>query len=257
MFELPPLGTSSIVYSAEAGYQHDPVSLDTAYRRGDFITAVIIVFMASGILAPGLNQILQNSVGVLVRGGQPVSSASADRKYPTPASERSETVRYAKSSSNRTPKFNGKWATSLQAGDSIAGYRISSAFGPRQAPCPGCSSWHRGTDVATPMYAPLYAVGPIGGSVNVRCWDNGRWGWVASYSVPEWNLSFDYVHLPVGECKSGLQKVGTVIAKSGTAGTGPHLHFQQRMGGTDGEKVPPQAGYIYAALTGQLLEASK
>ncbi|MEG4917444.1 hypothetical protein [Microcoleus sp. B7-D4] len=73
---------------------------------------------------------------------------------------------------------------------------------------------HLGTDVATPMYTPLYAIGPVGGTVNVRCWDNGRWGWVASYSVTEWSVSFDYVHLPVGECKSGLQKVGTVIAKS-------------------------------------------
>ncbi len=76
MFEFP-VDTSSIVYSPESGYQHNPVSLDTAYRRGDFVTAVVVMGIASAILAPGLNQILQNSVGVLVRGGQAVQSAQS------------------------------------------------------------------------------------------------------------------------------------------------------------------------------------
>ncbi|WP_449416081.1 hypothetical protein [Phormidium nigroviride] len=69
MFEFP-VEPSSIVYSPESGYQHNPVRLDTAYRRGDFITAVVVTGIAIAILAPGLNQVLQNSVGVLVRGGQ-------------------------------------------------------------------------------------------------------------------------------------------------------------------------------------------
>lgn len=264
MFEFP-VDTSSIVYSPEAGYQHNPVCLDTAYRRGDFITAVVVTGIAIAILAPGLNQILQNSVGVLVRGGQAVQTVqsgqtvqlAANNQQATIASGLSETARSSRINSNNTPKFSGKWATSLQAGDNVAGYQISSAFGLRKSPCPGCSSMHFGTDVATPMYTPLYAIGPVGGTVNVRCWDNGGWGWVASYSVSEWGVSFDYLHLPVGECKSGLQKVGTVIAKSGTAGTGAHLHFQQRLGGTDGEKVPPQAGLIQMAITGKLPEKSQ
>lgn len=267
MFEFP-VETSSIVYSPESGYQQNPVRLDTAYRRGDFVTAVVVMGIAIAILAPGLNKILQNSVGVLVRGGQSMQTVqlaqlgqtvqlAANNQQATIASGLSETARSSRINSNNTPKFSGNWATSLQAGDTIAGYQISSAFGLRKSPCPGCSSMHFGTDVATPMYTPLYAIGPVGGTVNVRCWDNGRWGWVASYSVTEWNLSFDYVHLPVGECKSGLQKVGTVIAKSGTAGTGPHLHFQQRSGGTDGEKVPPQSGYVYQAITGKLPEKSQ
>lgn len=79
----------------------------------------------------------------------------------------------------------GKWATFPQLGDTIAGYQISSAFWPRKSPDPGCSSMHFGTDVATLMYTPLYAIGSIGGTVNVRCWDNGGWRWVASYS--DWN----------------------------------------------------------------------
>jgi len=68
----------------------------------------------------------------------------------------------------------GKWVTFPQLGDTIAGYQISSAFWPRKSPNPGCSSMHFGTDVAALMYTPLYAIGPIGGTVNLWCWDNGR-----------------------------------------------------------------------------------
>ncbi|MDF0556296.1 M23 family peptidase [Kamptonema sp. UHCC 0994] len=253
MFEFP-VDTSSIVYSPESGYQHNPVRLDTAYRRGDFITAVVVTGIAIAILAPGLNQVLQNSVGVLVRGGQAKLQVANYQQ----ATEQQATHAPTVSSGSKTPpKFSGNWAQTPLKGQSIAGFPVTSAYGPRSSPCAGCSSMHFGTDVATPMYTPLYAIGPSGSSVNVRCWDNGRWGWVASYSVSEWDVSFDYLHLPVGECKSGLQKVGTVIAKSGTAGTGPHLHFQQRSGGTDGEKVPPQTGYVYQALTGKLPEKSQ
>ena len=258
MFEFP-VDTSSIVYSPEAGYQHNPVCLDTAYRRGDFITAVVVTGIAIAILAPGLNQILQNSVGVLVRGGQVKSQVAntADSIQPGAVSQTTNAPTISSSGSKTPPKFSGNWAGTPLKGQNIAGFPVTSAYGPRSSPCAGCSSMHLGTDVATPMYTPLYAIGPSGSNVNVRCWDNGRWGWVASYSVSEWSVSFDYVHLPVGECKSGLQKVGTVIAKSGTAGTGPHLHFQQRSGGTDGEKVPPQTGYVYQALTGKLPEDSQ
>ena len=41
---------------------------------------------------------------------------------------------------------------------------------------------HLGNDVAPSMYTPLYVIRPVEGTVNVRCWDNGRWGWVAGYS---------------------------------------------------------------------------
>jgi len=142
---------------------------------------------------------------------QSMQSAITNNQQATPASEHSETARSGKSGFNNAPNFSGKGATFPQVGDTIARYQISSAFGPRKSPCPGYSSMHFGTDVATPMYTPLYAIGPVEGTVNVRCWDNGRWGWVASYS--DWNgVSVSiYVHLPAGECKSGLHKVEAIF----------------------------------------------
>jgi Membrane proteins related to metalloendopeptidases len=120
-----------------------------------------------------------------VQSMQLMQSAITNNQHATPASEHSETARSGKSSFNNAPNFSGKWAAFPQVGDTIAGYQISSAFGPRKSPCPSCSSMHFGNDVATPMYTPLYAIRPVEGTVNVRCWDNGRWGWVASYS--DWN----------------------------------------------------------------------
>jgi murein DD-endopeptidase MepM/ murein hydrolase activator NlpD len=128
-----------------------------------------------------------------VQSMQSMQSAITNNQQATPASEHFETARSGQSGFNNAPNFSEKWATFPQVGDTSAGYQISSAFGLRKSPCPGCSSMHFGTDVATPMYTPLYAIGSVEGTVNVWCWHNGRWGWVASYS--EWGVSSDYVHL--------------------------------------------------------------
>ena len=111
--------------------------------------------------------------------------AITNNQQAIPASENSQTAHSGKSGFNNAPNLSEKWATFPQVGDTIARYQISSAFGPRRSPCPGCCSMHFGNHVATPMYTPLYAIRPVEGTVNVRCWDNGRWGWVASYS--DWN----------------------------------------------------------------------
>ena len=86
-----------------------------------------------------------------VQSMQLMQSAITNNQQATPASERSETARSGKSGFNNAPNFSGKWATFPQVGDTIAGYQISSAFGPRKSPCPGCSSMHFGNDVATSM----------------------------------------------------------------------------------------------------------
>lgn len=47
----------------------NPVDPKTAERRGDFLTALYVGTITAAILFPGLNQSLQNTLGILVRGG--------------------------------------------------------------------------------------------------------------------------------------------------------------------------------------------
>ena len=238
-----------VIYDRKSGYQHNPVNIDTAFRRGDTIIAFISVIITSSILLPGVNKLAQNSIGTLVNNSPVITNKT--KKQPVDlVKEAEQTDKNINKGTN--PKFSGIYARALTPSDNIANFPVTSAFGPRQSPCVGCSSIHQGVDIGTPIGTPLYAVGTPGTTVNVRCWDNGKWGWVASWSVPEWGLSFDHVHIKAEGCKSGNQPVGSVIALSGTAGTGPHLHFQMRKGSTSGDKIAPLGGYAYMALTGKL-----
>lgn len=47
----------------------NPIDPSTAERRGDFLTALYVGTITAAILFPGLNQSLQNTLGILVRGG--------------------------------------------------------------------------------------------------------------------------------------------------------------------------------------------
>ena len=47
----------------------NPVDPVTAEQRGDFLTAVYVGIITAAILFPGLNQSVQNTLGILVRGG--------------------------------------------------------------------------------------------------------------------------------------------------------------------------------------------
>lgn len=143
------------------------------------------------------------------------------------------------------------WAPNLkntpQKGDKIAGYVVSSTFGPRNAPVAGASTFHKGVDIATPVGTSLYAIAKPGETIDVKCWnDNGGGGLVASFQSQGWK--FQYLHL--SKCSSGKHKGGSVIAQSGNSGigSGAHLHFE--MVKPTGEKIPPYTGYAWWALTG-------
>ena len=113
----------------------------------------------------------------------------------------------------------------------LAGGRLSSGFGGRKRPTKGASSYHQGVDWATPVGTAIVA--SCGGTVTRAGWGKG-YGYCVYIKHPD-GRETRYGHLSkvlvsVGQSVSQGQK----IALSGNTGvsTGPHLHFEIRIGGS-------------------------
>ncbi|HJX43057.1 MAG TPA: M23 family metallopeptidase, partial [Geodermatophilus sp.] len=114
----------------------------------------------------------------------------------------------------------------------VAGGRLTSTFGARWG------TLHAGIDLAAPMLTPEYAAadgivleaGPAGGYGNV-VYIQHESGDVTVYGHME-----EILVLP-----GQVVRAGDTIALLGNRGqsTGPHLHFEVRVGGLDGQKVDP------------------
>jgi murein DD-endopeptidase MepM/ murein hydrolase activator NlpD len=121
-----------------------------------------------------------------------------------------------------------KWVNPMRPGS----YTISSCF------CPRWGSFHYGEDMAAPWGTPFYAAGdgivihagPMSGYGNAIMIQHSN-GDVTVYGHEE------KVIVQVGE----RVKAGQLIGLVGSLGnsTGPHLHFEVRVGGENGEKVDP------------------
>lgn len=117
----------------------------------------------------------------------------------------------------------------------------TSDFGPRTDPLTGESAVHSGTDFAAPDGTPILAA--TDGVVTVAEFSGGYGGLiviehrlggvtVATAYAHMWQHG---IHVTVGERVIAGQHIGDV-GSSGRS-TGPHLHFEVRPGGTNGEAV--------------------
>lgn len=117
----------------------------------------------------------------------------------------------------------------------------TSGFGPRTDPLTGESAFHSGTDFAAPDGTPILAAAD--GVVTVAEFSGGYGGLiviehrlggvtVATAYAHMWQHG---IHVTVGERVIAGQHIGDV-GSSGRS-TGPHLHFEARPGGTNGEAV--------------------
>lgn len=113
----------------------------------------------------------------------------------------------------------------------ISGGRTSSQFGRRKAPKKGASTNHKGIDWATPTGTAVMA--SSNGRVTRAGW-LGSYGYVVYISHPD-GRETRYAHLSKILVSAGQTvKQGQKIALSGNTGrsTGPHLHFEMRVGGS-------------------------
>ena len=113
----------------------------------------------------------------------------------------------------------------------IVGGRITSSFGKRKAPTAGASTYHKGVDWAIPTGTKVMA--SSGGTVTKAGWASSG-GYVVYIKHPD-GRETRYKHLSKVLVKVGQKvKQGEVIARSGNTGvsTGPHLHFEMLINGT-------------------------
>lgn len=115
---------------------------------------------------------------------------------------------------------------------------IASPFGPRVAPCAGCSSVHDGVDFDAGSGAVIHA---IAAGVVV---ETNNPGWAAlgvhvaiEHVIGGQTIVSAYGHLQVGSMPLTVGEVvyaGEPIGRVGSTGesTGPHLHLEIRLNGT-------------------------
>ena len=109
--------------------------------------------------------------------------------------------------------------------------RVSSGFGRRKAPKKGASTYHKGVDFAVPIGTAVMA--SCGGTVTRAGWGSG-YGYCVYIQHPD-GRSTRYGHLSKVLVKAGQTvSQGQKIALSGNTGvsTGPHLHFEILVGGS-------------------------
>jgi len=109
-------------------------------------------------------------------------------------------------------------------------YTITSGFGNRIDPVYGGERYHSGIDIAAPLSTPVKAAAD--GEVVYAGWNDG-YGLVV-FIWHNNNLETRYAHLSkVAVNKGQIVKAGDVIGYVGSTGksTGPHLHFEVRIGG--------------------------
>lgn len=113
---------------------------------------------------------------------------------------------------------------------------LGDLFGPRVAPCAGCSTFHHGTDFQPGDGAPVYAVAD--GVVTVSEFSGSLGQHVAiEHTIDGKTFTSIYGHMQAGSSKL---KVGQKVKKSDIVGlvgstgesTGPHLDFEIDIDGT-------------------------
>lgn len=148
------------------------------------------------------------------------------------AKEKAEQAR--KSSSTTASSIKYKVSTSRRSGSSMTwpvpgNSRISSYYGYRLHPVLGYQKFHSGVDIPAASGTPVVAAAEgvvivsttMGGYGNVVMVDHG-------------NTVTVYAHNSVLKCRVGdVVSAGETIALVGSTGlsTGPHLHFEVRIGG--------------------------
>ncbi len=223
-----------------------PTSPEVALQRGKFVAMVMVLGCHAAIAFPGVNSILQNSVGTLIRGGTPaVQKETTNKKQEsvqTPSVNNSKSTEEFKPSKD-TPKFQKPLEGEI---------RVGSGYGMRIHPIKKVKQMHRGIDINPNLLdekgnrlstkdQPIFSVAD--GKVVAAAQLDSACG----YGIKvQHSGGYDsiYCHASQLLVKPGQSvKAGEKIALIGSTGasTGPHLHLGMKLNGEwiDPKKVIP------------------
>lgn len=110
---------------------------------------------------------------------------------------------------------------------------ITDGFGYRVAPCAGCTSFHEGADIGAYYGSVIHAAHD--GVIEYTGWYGGYGNFILMSNGN--GIETAYGHIRDGGTLVGIGQhvvAGEAIARVGSTGhsTGPHLHFEVRIGGT-------------------------
>lgn len=151
------------------------------------------------------------------------------------------TVRKAFDFSSKVARYTqetfGELGFTPEVGDTINGYKVTSGYGDRPAPCEGCSTNHPAIDIATPIGTPVYVPArhpndlkkDKGETVLIQCRqpsETGGGGLVGEVLLPERGVVYQMLHL--SKCDGWLKQGGNQFAATGNTGIGTGAHLDIR-----------------------------
>jgi murein DD-endopeptidase MepM/ murein hydrolase activator NlpD len=193
-------------------------------------TAASAEVLADSVVAPDVKNVQSLTLGktapiVIQRDGYTVAAAPAPVAAPAAAA-----AAPAAPAAPAGPAI--QWPVS-------ASTPVSDDYGPRSAPCSGCSTFHKGADLTAGLGAPIHAIAD-GVVTEVSATDDGGLGVhaVIQHVVDGQTVSSVYGHMIVGSLLLSVGQTVTVGQQVGNLGntgqsTGPHLHFEILLGGTE------------------------
>ncbi|CAN5450038.1 hypothetical protein BH10ACT6_BH10ACT6_13240 [soil metagenome] len=120
---------------------------------------------------------------------------------------------------------------------------ISSPYGPRIAPCGGCSTFHNGVDFTPGEGAAIFAIAD--GVVTAREDGTSEYGnfVIVTHKIGKDSVASTYAHMLAGSSAITLGQtvhVGDFLGLVGMTGeaTGPHLHFEIAVDGARTDPIP-------------------
>ncbi len=157
---------------------------------------------------------------------------SEARLTPT-MSETLENYNYLRSSklSRLEPSYGQRWQVNVVPGIWPVDDRLMSGFGGRSDPFSGEGAYHTGVDISAPTGTPVHA--SADGRVEFAGFYHG-YGRVVIVSHGN-NYETYYAHLSASNVIEGQEvRRGEIVGAVGSTGhsTGPHLHYEVRIGGT-------------------------